>query len=93
MAANDAGHVVGRCHHTVHLMYVAILAGNVTLDNLHAVHPCVGCRSATAIGEDVQVVVGDVLLVHIGGQEVYHRLCGVVAKQDDTVGMVAILVP
>ena len=90
---DDGIHVVGCRGQSVHFLNVAILAGDVTLDELLAVHPGIGHRRRHAVGEDVQVVVGDVVQLHIGRQEVNHRLRRVVAKQHDALLAILVLCP
>ena len=75
MLAKNLCHAGRRLHHAVHLVDVAILTGDVGLNNLLSVDPAVGNRFRLVVGQDLQVAVSNLVVLHERGQEVNHGCC------------------
>ena len=73
MGADNLGHVRIALNHAVHLVDVAVLTGNVAFHHLLAVHPGLLRAGGHLVGQHRQVGIGNLVVGHVGGQEVNHR--------------------
>ena len=80
MTVDNLRHIVRLHHHAIYLMQISILAGNVALYNLLAIDPGVGNGIGGSVGQDTEVVGCNLIILHVGRQEVDHRLAGVIAQ-------------
>ena len=76
-------HVGRSFKHAVYLLDIAVLTGNITLDDLLAVYPGLVHIVGLMVGQYVQVCTRHLIVLHEGGQEMDHRGGGVIPQDGD----------
>ena len=80
---NHVSHVGARLNDTRHLLDISVLTGDVALNDLPSVHPCVGNVIRLVVRQDSQVLIANTVIRHVGRQEVNHRGRGGIFHQGD----------